>query len=256
MIQAVVMFSSIDSSQRRTATWIHHYCGLQVGKLSSLSSSRVSSNRDRQLPTENNPCRSCFETTANTPKPKPPLEIKTAVAELQDLQENEVLECLIEVTVQALITGKLVSLGFTKSGKFLQLVATSQSTEDKEDGVHELRDKLQLDVLFLSETFRASPDTLKLHSSSNEDYAQSRWPMWMGDMGPFQSQEPFRASGNSRALLQGQSRRRNLLDYNSSWKQSDGTDVLVSIVDRALNTGYQTICRENGTTPPVSWIHG
>jgi len=39
-------------------------------------------------------------------------------------------------------------------------------TQDKEDGLHELMDKLQLDVIFLSETFRASPE----NSTSQIDF--------------------------------------------------------------------------------------
>jgi len=31
-------------------------------------------------------------------------------------------------------------------------------TQDKEDGLQEFMDKLQVDVIFLSETFRASPE--------------------------------------------------------------------------------------------------
>jgi hypothetical protein len=50
---------------------------------------------------------------ASPPKPKPQAEILTTIAELQDLQDNEQLHGVVQLIIEALLTGKLASLGFT-----------------------------------------------------------------------------------------------------------------------------------------------
>jgi len=46
------------------------------------------------------------------PQPKPDVRIPTTISELQDLQDNEQLRRLVQLIVEALLTGKLASLGF------------------------------------------------------------------------------------------------------------------------------------------------
>jgi hypothetical protein len=50
---------------------------------------------------------------ARPPQPKPQVQIPTTISELQDLQDNEQLRRLVQLIVEALLTGKLASLGFT-----------------------------------------------------------------------------------------------------------------------------------------------
>jgi len=47
------------------------------------------------------------------PQPKPDVRIPTTISELQDLHDNEQLRRLVQLIVEALLTGKLASLGFT-----------------------------------------------------------------------------------------------------------------------------------------------
>ena len=50
---------------------------------------------------------------ASPAKPKPQVQIPTTIAELQDLQDNDQIYLLVELIVEAVLTGKLVPLGFT-----------------------------------------------------------------------------------------------------------------------------------------------
>ena len=59
---------------------------------------------------------------ASPPKPKAQAEIPTRIVELQDFQHNEQLHRLVQLIVEALLIGKLASLGFT-----LTTPVTSQS---------------------------------------------------------------------------------------------------------------------------------
>jgi len=126
-------------------------------------------------------------------------------------------------------------------------------TQDKEDGLQELSDKLQLDVIFLSETFRASPE----NSTSQIE---------------FRSRAGFctieRTNANRRRGIQFRVRShleplvtpilcfkdshveilsitiRGLVIigiYAPDGKETEGTDALLSILDRAVSTGYGTI---------------
>jgi len=47
---------------------------------------------------------------ARPPQPKPRVRIPTTISELQNLQDNEQLRSLIQLIVEALLTGKLASL--------------------------------------------------------------------------------------------------------------------------------------------------
>ena len=58
------------------------------------------------------------------PQPKPDVRIPTTISELQDLQDNEQLRRLVQLIVEALLTGKLASLGF-----HLGTPVTSQSPQ-------------------------------------------------------------------------------------------------------------------------------
>ena len=58
------------------------------------------------------------------PQPKPDVRIPTTISELQDLQDNEQLRRLVQLIVEALLTGKLASLGFN-----LSIPKTSQSLQ-------------------------------------------------------------------------------------------------------------------------------
>jgi len=58
------------------------------------------------------------------PQPKPEVRIPTTISELQDLQDNEQLRRLVQLIVEAVLTGKLASLGFT-----LRTPVTSQTPQ-------------------------------------------------------------------------------------------------------------------------------
>jgi hypothetical protein len=49
---------------------------------------------------------------ASPSQQKPQVRIPTTISELKDLQDNEKLRRLVQLIVEALLTGKLASLGF------------------------------------------------------------------------------------------------------------------------------------------------
>ena len=126
-------------------------------------------------------------------------------------------------------------------------------TQDKEDGLQELMDKLKLDVIFLSKTFRASRE-----NSSSEIEIISRAGFCTIEMTNANRRRGihFRVRSNLESLICPTScskdshveilsiTTRSFLikaNYALDGKETEGTDVQLSSLDRAVIAGYGNI---------------
>jgi exonuclease III len=133
------------------------------------------------------------------------------------------------------------------------LAKSERTTQDKEDGIQELMNKLQLDVIFLSETFRASPENFSSQieflsragfcaiEMTNADRrrgiqfrVRSHFDPLLNPTLCFKDSHVEILSITIRGLM--------IIGVHApDGKETGRTDVLLSILDRAVITGYGTI---------------